>query len=203
MNQRSDKRLMIFFILLGTCALMTLLISDAFAAEGMSTGRRIWDNIMLWINFGILVFFFLKYGKQPLKDFIKGERNKIDVTIETANKKLEMAQSVLDEESDSLKNIEGRLEELKNSIIEIGQKEKDKAIEMAKITANQMMEDAKKESQYRLNMAKKALKDEMVEIAVSLVEERLKEKISVEDDKILVNEFIDGLATSSRHFDEV
>jgi F-type H+-transporting ATPase subunit b len=175
---------------------MILLIPDAFAGEGISKGRKIWDNIMLWINFGILVYFFLKYGKQPLKDFIRGERTKIDTTLDTVNEKLNKAKSVLDEESDSLRDIDGRLHELKKSIIEMGQKEKEKAIETAKIAANQMMEDAKKKTQYKLAMAKKELKDEMVEIAVSLVEERLKEKISLDDDKILVNQFIDGLDTS-------
>ena len=201
MNLRNDKCLIIFFLFLGTGALMILLIPDAFAGEGISKGRKIWDNILLWINFGILVYFFLKYGKQPLKDFIHGERNKIDTTLDTADKKLNKAKSVLDEESDRLKDIGGRLQDLQKSIIEMGQKEKEKAIGAAKITADQMMEDAKRESQYRLAMAKKALKDEMVEIAVSLVEERLKEKISLEDDKILVNQFIDGLDTSGRRLD--
>ena len=201
MNLRNNRCLMIFFLFLGASAIMILLIPDAFAGEGISTGRKIWDNILLWINFGILVYFFLKYGKQPLKDFIHGERNKIDVTLNTADEKLNKAKSVLDEESDSLKDIDGRLQELKKNIIEMGQKEKEKAIEAAKITADQMMEDAKKESQYKLAMARKALKDEMVEIAISLVEGRLKEKISLEDDKILVNQFIDGVDTSRRYFD--
>ncbi|MBW1886977.1 MAG: ATP synthase F0 subunit B [Deltaproteobacteria bacterium] len=201
MNLRNNRCLMIFFLFLGASAIMILLIPDAFAGEGISTGRKIWDNILLWINFGILVYFFLKYGKQPLKDFIHGERNKIDVTLNTADEKLNKAKSVLDEESDSLKDIDGRLQELKKSIIEMGQKEKEKAIETAKTTANQMMEDAKKESQYKLAMARKALKDEMVEIAISLVEGRLKEKISLEDDRILVNQFIDRLDTSRRYFD--
>ena len=201
MNLRNNKCLIIFFLFLGTSAIMILLIPDAFAAEGISKGRKIWDNIMLWINFGILVYFFLKYGKQPLKDFIHGERNKIDTTLDTANEKLDKAKSVLGEESNSLKDIDERLQELKKSIIEMGQKEKEKAIEAAKITANQMMEDAKKMTQYRLDMAKKELKEEMVEIAISLVEGRLKEKISGEDDKILVNQFIDGLDASGRHFD--
>lgn len=201
MNLRNNRCLIIFFLFLGTSAIMILLIPDAFAGEGISKGRKIWDNIMLWINFGILVYFFLKYGKQPLKDFIHGERNKIDMTLDTASETLNKAKSVLDEESDSLKDIDGRLQELKKSIIEMGQKEKEKAIETAKIIADQMMEDAKKESQYRLAMARKALKDEMVEIAISLVEGRLKERISLEDDQILVNQFIDGLDTSRRYFD--
>jgi len=192
---------MIFFLFLGASALMIFLIPDAFAGEGISKGRKIWGNIMLWINFGILVYFFLKYGKQPLRDFIHGERNKIDMTLNTANEKLDKTRSLLNEESDRLKDVEGRLQELKRNIIELGQKEKEKAIETAKITANQMMEDAKKESQYRLAMAKKALKDEMVEIAISLVEGRLKEKFSLEDDKILFNQFIAGLDTSRRYFD--
>jgi len=201
LNLRNTRCLFISFLILGIGAFMIFLIPDAFAEEGISKGRKIWDNIMLWINFGILVFFFLKYGKQPLMDFLHGERNKIDMTLETADEKLNKAKSVLNEESESLKNIEERLQDLKKSVIEIGQKEKEKAIEMAKIIADQMMENAKKESQHRLAMAKKLLKDEMIDIAISLVEERLKEKISLEDDNILVNQFIDGLDTSRRHFD--
>ena len=50
---------------------------DAFGAEGISTGRKIWDNVMLFLNFGILVFLFIKFARKPLMNFLRGERTKI------------------------------------------------------------------------------------------------------------------------------
>ena len=43
---------------------------DASASEEASGGRTIYHTVMLFVNFGILVYLFLKYAKKPLMNFL-------------------------------------------------------------------------------------------------------------------------------------
>jgi F-type H+-transporting ATPase subunit b len=175
---------------------------DAFAAEKMSSGRRLWDNIMLWVNFGILVFFFIKYARKPLMDFLRGIRDKIKNDLDTIETQFKDAESRLKAESAKIEEIEQHIETIRKNIIEMGKKERDKIIEQAKITADRMIEDAKAYSGYQLARARKELSDEMVDIAVSMVKERLIKGISDQDNEKLINQFIVDLGTSKQQVEE-
>ncbi|MBW1911265.1 MAG: hypothetical protein JRJ11_17290 [Deltaproteobacteria bacterium] len=196
----------------GKSMCMTILVSsiylyvfffcpDAFAAEKMSSGRRLWDNIMLWVNFGILVFFFIKYARKPLMDFLRGVRDKIKKDLDTIEKQFKDAESRMKTESAKIDEIEQHIEKIRQNIIEMGKKEKEKIIEQAKITAKRMIEDAKAYSGYQLARARKELSDQMVDIAISMVKERLIKEISEQDNEKLINQFIVDLGTSKQQID--
>jgi F-type H+-transporting ATPase subunit b len=174
---------------------------DVSAMAGISEGRRLWDNVMLWVNFGILVFLFLRYGKKPLTDFLAGEKTKIEKTLDAVSHQLGEAESRLEAEQGRLRDIEGQLQEVRGVILELGQKEKGRVLEKARIAAAQMIEDAHGEFEYRLAAAKKALKDEMIDIAVSIVEGKLRARISSQDNDILLNQFLSDLKTSGGYFE--
>jgi F-type H+-transporting ATPase subunit b len=174
---------------------------DAFAAEKMSSGRRLWDNIMLWVNFGILVFFFLKYARKPLVDFLRGVRDKIKKDLDTIEKHFKDAESQMKAESAKIDEIEQHIETIRQNIIEMGKKEKEKLVEEARITAERMIEDAKAYSGYQLAKARRQLSDEMVDIAISMVKERLIKGISEQDNEKLINQFIANLDTSKQQIE--
>jgi F-type H+-transporting ATPase subunit b len=189
---------------------MTILVSsiyvfffcpDVFAAEKVSTGRRLWNNIMLWVNFGILVFFFLKYARKPLMDFLRGVRDKIKKDLDTIEKRFKDAESKMKAESAKIDEIEQYIETIRQNIIELGKKEKEKIVDEAKITAERMIEDAKAYSGYQLAKARKELSDEMVDIAISMVKEKLKKGLSEQDDEKLINQFIAELSTSKQQIE--
>ena len=201
MNHMSNKYFKLFFLGLCSVIIVALLQSDALAMEEeISKGRRLWDNILLWVNFGILVFLFIKYAKNPLMNFLHNERKKINETLQTVNSRLDQVRSVMNNEADKLKDIDKRINEIRENIINLGIVEKERIMERAKINADQMVKDAQKESSYKLDMAKKALKDEMVDMAIAMVEVRLIKEISHEDNKKLVNNFISGLGMTKSIF---
>ena len=72
---------------------------------------------------------------------------------------------------------------------------------MARNSAAQMIEDARKESEYRVAEAKKALRDEIIDQAVSIVEGKLRARISLQDNDILLNQFLADLKTQERSFE--
>ena len=196
-------RKMVSHHLIGALVFITMMCFslDASAMAEISEGRELWDNIMLWVNFGILAFLFLRYGKKPLTDFLEGEKTKIETTLDAVNGQLGEAKSKLEAEQARLRDLEGQLQELRGRILGLGQREKERILETARNSAAQMIEDARKESEYRVARAKKALKDEMVDLAVSIVEGKLRARISLRDNDILLNQFLADLKTSKRSFE--
>ena len=170
---------------------------DAFAAGELSPVRRLWNNILLWVNFGILAFFFFRYAKKPLMDYLRGERQKIEENLNTTDVQLRDVKTIMDQEAEKLRGIDQRLEEIRISVTEIGRREKEMIIKQAKTAAEKMIRDAEVYSNYRLAMARKALSDEMVDMAISMVEERLKAGISDADNERIIDQFVMDLESST------
>jgi F-type H+-transporting ATPase subunit b len=175
-----------------------LVASEAFAEEGTSPGRKLWNNVMLFVNFGIMAFFFLKYAKKPLMDALHGVRDKIEKNLKGLESQLQEAKSARDEEADKIEQIDHRIAEVRESILEMGQREKQKIIEQGEASAKRLVSDAQQYAEYKMSQARKALSDEMVDTAISIVEERMKKVISGEDNDRLVNQFVDDLAGRSK-----
>ena len=127
-------------------------------------------------------------------NFLYGERRKIAEKIDTIEGQLKEANLAMEEESEKLKNIDKNIEEITKRIIELGKKEKNAIIEKAQITAKQMVQDAKTEVEYKLEAARKQFGEEMLETAVSLAVNKLKEIITMEDDEKLIDGFATGLS---------
>ncbi len=50
--------------------LMGLISTEAMAAEASGDWRSTYDTVMMWINFGILAFVIVKFGREPMKDVL-------------------------------------------------------------------------------------------------------------------------------------
>jgi F0F1-type ATP synthase membrane subunit b/b' len=107
--------------------------------------------------------------------------------------------SLADTEAKRLENIKERIDEIQARILEMGNKEKAKIVEQGKIAADKMIEEARTYASYRLAMAKKALSGEMVDLAISMVEEKLVRKMTEEDDERILAKFIDNLKAPKPH----
>jgi F-type H+-transporting ATPase subunit b len=186
----------VFYIAAGVALFIFMDSHDALAEGGTSSGRRLWNNIMLWVNFGILAFFFIKYAKRPLLDYLRSVREKIEENLNTINHDVQMAKASMEAEHEKLQGIEDHLEEMKVRITEIGRTEKERIIESGKTAAQEMIENAKAYANYKLALAKKKISDELVDAAVSMAAERLKKGISQEDSDQLVAKFFEDLETS-------
>jgi len=173
----------------------------ALGAGELSPGRRLWDNVMLWVNFGILVFLFLRYAKKPLMDYLRGVRQDIEKHMNTLNGDYDNVKSAMDKEANRLKGIDQRLAEIRETVLGIGRREKEKIIEQGKIAAEKMIQDAKAYSSYKMAMAKKALSDELIDLAISMAEENLAKGISEADNEKLINGFLMDLGASKGHFE--
>jgi F-type H+-transporting ATPase subunit b len=176
---------------MGAICFTVFLCSPSFAAEGTSKARVIWDNIMLFFNFGILVAAFIKFGKTPLVDFLKGESKKVKEEIEIIEEQLHKANSLMKAEEDKFASIDEKIKDTREQIIALGEKEKQKIIEKAQLLARHMIEDARNEAEYRLEKAKKSYGEEMLETAVSIALRDLKSRLTQEADEDIVEKMVD------------
>jgi F-type H+-transporting ATPase subunit b len=188
-------RVCLFFVLsLGAYVLLSC--PDCLAAQETPPWRKPYDMIMLWINFGILVALFIKFARKPLMDALHGVHDRIKEEIDGIKRQHQQVKGNMDTEELKLKEIQQHLEEIRARIVEMGEKEKQKIIEQAKVSAVKMVEDARAYAGLQMARARKQLSDEMVDLAVSMVEDKLKDEISLEDNERLVDDFLGNLSTA-------
>jgi F-type H+-transporting ATPase subunit b len=166
---------------------------DALALEEASAGRKVWDNIMLIVNFGVLVFLFMKYARKPLMNFLRSEGESVEKQLNELTDKKQGVQSQRDAEAEHLKDIDRIIEEIRGNILEIGRKEKEKIIQKGKTLAEKIIRDAETYSENRIVAARQELSEEMVAIALSMARDKLLKNMTDEDNDNLVNQFIISL----------
>ena len=203
MKEANNRFILFFFSICFGAGIFLLDGSSALAQEAMSPGRRVWNNIMLLFNFGILVFVFVKYARKPLMDLLRNMCRKIEETLNTAGHQLREAQVRLDEEKAKLETIEEHLKTIEERILQIAAAEKAAIIEHGRLSAERMIENAGSYANYRLSMAQKALSDELVDMAVAIAGQRLAAGVSAKDDIRLVENFLGGLEASKKHYKAV
>jgi len=173
-------------------------ITDAFGAEASNAGRKLWDNILLWVNFGILAFLFLKFARKPLMDYLRGVRTEVQDELGEVGAQFDKAKTLKDAEQEKLDKIGESIDKIRESILELGRREKERIIKEGKIAAQKIIEHAENYSRYRIDLARKALADEMVDLAFSMVEETLKKGISKKENEDMVNQFVSELKGTKR-----
>lgn len=174
------------------CVMVCLLIpgTDLFAAEEAGGWRETYDLVLKWVNFIILASLIFKFARTPLKDFVKGQREKIGADIRKKEKDKNTAVAEVEEIKTALKEGEARFKDLKDRIVEQGKKRKEQIVKDAKEQSRQMMSETQKRVENQILEAKKRLKAELVDAAVELSLQRLPKEITSEDNQKFLNRFL-------------
>lgn len=174
---------------------------DAFASEEASGGRTIYHTVMLFVNFGIFVFLFVKYGKKPFMNFLRSERENVEKQINDLTNKKQGVQSQRDVEAEQLEDIDRIIGEVRSSILEMGEREKEKIIQQGKTLAEKMIQDAKTYSENRIVAARQQLSEEMVDMSLSMAKDKLSKNMTDKDNDNLVDQFITNLQATKPSVD--
>jgi len=199
LNLRINKSILAeTMLLVGVCWFFAP-YAEVLAADELSLGRKLWDNSLLFINFGILVFLFLKYGRKPLVDYLRGVRKDVESDLNKVETRLSHATSLRDAELDKLEGIQANLDKIREDILELGRHEKEKHIEEGKIAAENMIQHAKNYAHNKIQEAKKVVADEMIDRAFSTVERVLVREFSPKDNENVIDQFLNDLKTTKQH----
>jgi len=186
----SQKKAAIIF--LGVAGIMGVLLGTqlAAAADSPDNWRKTYDQILLWINFGIFVFLILKFLRIPLKKFISGQQNELERKIgrleEEKNETDRKVQDILRAVDQS----QAEFDALKQKIIEQGEKKKTEIIADAQRIGRVMLKGAQQQVENQIHRARKKLRDELVDAAVDLALEKLPHILTADDNRILIQDYI-------------
>jgi len=187
-----DKIGSIFFYLIAMVLSLHFLGHDALAAEKSSSWRPMYDLILRWINFGIIAFVIVKYGKTPIMNFLRGEKDKLAQEINRLENEKKEAAAKIKEALKSVDESEVRFADLKDRIIQQGEKKKTEIIESAQHQSKMMLKDAKRRIDTHFLQAKKELRAELIDRAMDMAMERLPGEITHEDNDKFTRLFLDS-----------
>ena len=172
-----------------------LLSLNGYAAEGSSNWRPIYDLIMRWINFGIIVFVVYKYARKPFMNFLRGRKEKVAEEIEALETRKEEMIAGINQTQKDIEESDIRFNELKERIIQQGEKKKVEIIESAQNHSKMMIEDAKRRIGAHFLNAKNEFRTELIDKAMDMALERLPMEITPEDNDKLTRLFLESSST--------
>lgn len=178
------------FIVFTLCILNLAFVATAFGSEeGAATHTSLFKDY-LWkiINFGILAFILFKFGRKPLQSFLKQRTELIEKTLKEAREAKEAAEKALQQVEERLKTKDKEVEEIVSASKRFGEEVREDLIQQSDKLREKILEQARINIEYELKHAREAIKAEAVEIAMELAEKKLKEKLTKEEQKRLLEE---------------
>jgi F-type H+-transporting ATPase subunit b len=180
----------ICYFVLAVVSGILLLGTEASAANNSDDWRPLFDLVMRWLNFGIIVFILVKYARTPIKDFLLSRREEVAREIEMVEEKKEAANKKIQDAARMLDESEVRFARVKERIIKEGETKKQKLIEDAKQESKILLESTMKKIENQLLDAQRAFKSELVDTAISLAMKKLPDEITTEDNQNFTNQFL-------------
>ncbi|KIX16035.1 F0F1 ATP synthase subunit B family protein [Dethiosulfatarculus sandiegensis] len=170
---------------------LVLVAEPALAAkmEPPSTFRIWWAYSWRILNFLILAFAIYKFGKQPLLDFLSGQKD----TIQKELKELEEQKAKLIADKEALEaktsQLAAELEDYQVKLEHVAQRERTELLEDAKRETGLIVERAGLWSEQLLREAKSELADEMLKEAADLATQKIRENINSKDQSLMLDQF--------------
>lgn len=181
------SRRKIFLILL----LLPFFISMVSADGEHSSNLRdfIGKTINFIVLFGGLAYFLFK----PIRNFLQKRSEEIEQGLKEAEDAQREAELKLREAKARLATLEDEIEKLKKEAEIEGRKEKEKVIQLAQQEAERIKYFAKQEIEMLIRAGIQDLKQYTAELASALAEERIKKKMSPEDQSFFIDKSIEKL----------
>lgn len=188
---RHHKRNFFFWCCIGT-VLIALFLSgaEALAAEGAENWRSTFDLVMRWVNFAIIVILLMKFTKTPIKKFLADRTDQIERKIKAYEQQKEAVEEKIAENQKMLADSIIRFENLKQTIIEDGQRKKQQIIADAQLESKMLLEATRRKIEHRIREARNTIRSELIESAIALAVKRLPSEITAADQQKLTDLFV-------------
>ncbi|HMK55152.1 MAG TPA: ATP synthase F0 subunit B [Dissulfurispiraceae bacterium] len=160
------------------------------AEEGEHHGTSVMDWVWKIVNFGILVGVLSYFLAKPIKEHLKLRRDLIEKSINEGREAKALAAKALAEVEERLKLKDKEVADIISSAVESGEREKARLIEEGEKLKVKIMEQAKTNIDFELKKAKEAIQAEAVEASIKLAEEKIKAKMTPQEQERLLKESI-------------
>lgn len=174
----------LIFASLSLFAAAVSLASPAEAEHGVDWMAWVWKVL----NFAILVFVLVKFGGPAFRSFLAKRTELIQKSLDEARQAREMAQKALGEVQERLRTKDKEIEDIVSSARTSGEREREALVKEGEKMSERIIEQARANIEFELKKAKESVKAEAVELAMELAEKKLKEKITKEEQRKLLEE---------------
>lgn len=189
MKSVNNIALLCCYAIAGTIGLL-FLGSEALGSENAGNWRSMYDLVMRWLNFGIIVFLIVKFAREPLMNFLRGQKEALEQQIGTLEEDKDKAAGKVKETLKMLDDSTARFAKLKQRITEQGENKRQKIIEDAQNESSSMLEGAKQRIDSLIFQAKKDFRSELIDEAIVLAATRLPAEINDDDSQKLVDQYL-------------
>lgn len=193
------KAFRIFLVLLVamTLTLGPVLAQASGGQDEMSQGRKIWKTVWRFINFFILAFVIVKFGRKPLMNFLSNHGAETGEQLYQIKNVLDETESEYRKTEAKLARIEELITEVKSYIEQDAKRLKQKILDNAEDNSKHMIHEAKEVAESRLKTARDKIKNELIELAMTEAEKIIREHIAAEDQDRLIDEYMGRVAELS------
>jgi len=176
---------------------MCFAVSNSFAAESTESWRPLYDLIMRYVNFLILVFFIIRFGKAPVKKFLYHKKKEISEEITHLEKQKEEALKKVDSNAKALEDSHIRFEKLRERIVRQGRAARDRIVEDAGQESRILIAGAKRKADYQIQLAKEELRSELLNAAFELAIKKIPKHVTKDDSRRLNENFISTISVKA------
>jgi F-type H+-transporting ATPase subunit b len=149
--------------------------------------------LMRVINFALLVALLFFLLRKPMSNFVNGRHQKVREDLEEAQRAREEAEAHYKEMEQKLAEAQKEMTELKQMLIDQGKAEKEKILANAQREGERIRQQSEITAQQEIKKAQHLLRQEAVELAASMAETMLKERIQPKDHEILIDDYLEKL----------
>jgi len=180
-------------------AMAGILILSTSAFAGEHGWRLIYDEVMLWINFFILAFILVKYGRGPLMNFLKGQKDEVADQIHRLQKQKNALEAKIKKAQSMIEDSSIRFDKIKSRIIEDGERAKLQIIEDAKAQSKNIIKMEKLKATNQIAQAKEMFISEVVDEASALAHKKLPSEITDSDHNNLLDLFLSNISKARQN----
>ncbi len=160
------------------------------AEDGTQNWRPIYDTIMIWVNFAILIFLIYRYGRGPFQSFLSTQAKQVSGEIQKAEKQKDEILAAISQTQKKMQESSDRYDQIKTRIIEEGRRLRQQIIDDARSQGEQMIEREKNNATRRIAEGRKKVINELVDAATDMAQNRLPAELNNEDHSKMVEFYI-------------
>lgn len=181
-------------IISSTAALLLIVSASVAVAAGdahhVDSGVLIKDFLYRMFNFAVTFGLLAYFVTKPIRKGLAGRREGIEKALKEAQDAKEKAEARYAEYDEKLTKASAEIDDIYASIKREGELERDRIIAEAKEMAQKISQDAEKAASREIAKAKAELRQEATNMAIEIARDLLTQKVTGDDQKRLVNEYI-------------
>jgi F-type H+-transporting ATPase subunit b len=171
--------------------LLAMMPAAAMAAN--PEWRPTYDKVMLWVNFTIFMAVIVKYGREPIKNFLKQQKEDVVSEIDALETEKARVLGEIQDAKTQAAESEVRFQELKERLVSQGEAKKEQIVDQARQQSSAMIEETHKKMENRILQAKNKLKMELADLAFDQAMQTLPQIITESDNQHLLDIYMQGL----------